>query len=80
MLMRPKQIAVNAFVFHSARAAARYIVEQEAKLGNVRKENTIAKELKRCWQGSCWDMYGKYKVHGIAIAENEEDRITLVEL
>lgn len=78
--MRPKQIAVNALVFHSARAAARYIVDEEAKLGNERKENTIAKELKRCWQGACWEMYGKYKVHGIAMAENEEYRITLVEL
>ena len=47
--MRARPIQVNDIVFESARAAARYIVEQEALLGNVRKENTISKELKRCW-------------------------------
>ena len=60
--MRARPIAVNGIVFPSARAAARYIVEQEAKLGYERKENTIAKELKRCWQGACWYMYDKWMV------------------
>lgn len=75
--MRPKQIAVNALVFHSARAAARYIVEQEAKLGNVRKENTIAKELKRCFPKNgehSWEMYGRWLVKlGTAASEASED-------
>lgn len=60
--MKAKPIEVDGELFESARAAARYIVECEAKLGNTRKENTIAKELKRCWQGAVWDMYGTYHV------------------
>ena len=60
--MKAIPIAVNGIVFPSARAASRYIVEQEAKLGNVRKENTVHKELKRCWQGACWYMYERWLV------------------
>ena len=63
--MRPRPIQVNAIEFESARAAARYIVEQEEKLGNVRKENTVHKELKRCWPengGACWYMYDRWLV------------------
>lgn len=60
--MKAKPIEVNGKLFESARAAARYIVECEAKLGNTRKEDTISKELKRCWKGAVWDMYGKYNV------------------
>lgn len=66
--MRAKPIAVNGVVFPSARAAARYIVDQEAKLGNVHKENTIHKELKRCWQGACWYMYERWMVTQVMIA------------
>jgi hypothetical protein len=66
--MRARPIQVNAIEFESARAAARYIVEQEEKLGNVRKENTIAKELKRCWQGACWYMYERWLVTQVIIA------------
>lgn len=60
--MKAKPIEVNGNLFPSARAAARYIVDEEAKLGNIRKEDTIAKELKRCWKGAVWDMYGTYHV------------------
>ena len=60
--MKAKPIQVNAIEFESARAAARYIVAQEAKLGYARKENTIAKELKRCWQGASWCMYERWLV------------------
>lgn len=63
--MRPIPVQVNAVPFESARAAARYIVEQEGKLGNVRKENTIAKELKRTFAkngGACWYMYERWLV------------------
>lgn len=60
--MKAKPIVVNGVQYESARAAARYIVEQEAKLGNVRKENTIAKELKRCWHGASWYMYERWMV------------------
>lgn len=69
--MKSKPIIVNGVKYLSARAAARYIIAEEAKLGNVRKENTIAKELKRCWQGASWDMYGRWLVH--ASAENTKD-------
>ena len=34
-------------------------------LGEVRKENTLAKELKRCWPkngGHSWLMYGRWTV------------------
>ena len=70
--MRARPIEVNGVVYESARAAARYIVEQEAKLGNVRKENTVHKELKRAWQGACWYMYERWLVsqvmHGFEAA------------
>jgi|CEGC01.1.fsa_nt_gi hypothetical protein len=66
--MKSKPIIVNGVEYPSARAAARYIIAEEAKLGNVRKENTIAKELKRCWQGASWDMYGRWLVHASAAA------------
>jgi hypothetical protein len=73
--MNPKPIAVNGMVFPSTRAAARYIVEQEAKLGNVRKENTIAKELKRTFPengGACWYMYDKWMVTQVMNAVEAE--------
>lgn len=70
--MRARPIQVNAIEFESARAAARYIVEQEEKLGNVRKENTIAKELKRCWQGACWYMYERWLVTQVMIGVEAE--------
>ena len=73
--MRARPIQVNAIEFESARAAARYIVEQEALLGNVRKENTIAKELKRCWQGACWSMYERWLVTQVIIAVEAEGRL-----
>ena len=60
--MRARPIQVNAIEFESARAAARYIVEQEAKLGNARKENTVHKELKRAWHGASWYMYERWLV------------------
>ena len=63
--MRPKPVEINGVVYESARAAARYIVEQEALLGNMCKENTVHKELKRCWPengGGCWYMYDRWLV------------------
>lgn len=63
--MKAVKIMVNNLVFDSARAAARYIVSEEAKIGNERKENTIAKELKRCFPkngGHSWEMYDKWLV------------------
>ena len=68
--MRAIPIEVNGHQFPSARAAARYIVEQELMLGEVRKENTITKELKRCWQkngGHSWMMYGRWAVKSCVI-------------
>lgn len=63
--MKSKPVQVNDLVFPSARAAARYIVAEEAKLGNTRKENTIAKELKRCWAGDSWYMYETWLVTAV---------------
>ena len=76
--MRAKPIAVNGVVYESARAAARYIVEQEAKLGNVRKENTVHTELKRAWPengGACWYMYERWLVTQVMIAIEAEGRL-----
>ena len=70
--MKAKPIQVNAIEFESARAAARYIVAQEAKLGYARKENTIAKELKRCWQGASWYMYERWLVTQVMIGVEAE--------
>ena len=61
-------------MFQSAREAARYIVGEEAKLGNERKENTVAKELKRCFPKNgehSWEMYGRWLVR-YASATGEE--------
>ena len=63
--MRAIPIEVNDLQFPSARAAARYIVAGELELDNERKENTVVKELKRCWQkngGHSWMMYGRWAV------------------
>jgi len=77
--MKANPIKVDKLNFPSTRAAARYIVAEEAKLGNVRKENTIAKELKRCFPkngGNSWPMYGKYVVMlGSAESEANEEGI-----
>ena len=70
--MKARPIAVTGIVFPSARAAAMYIVEQEALLGNVRKENTVHKELKRCWQGASWYMYERWLVTQVMIAFEAE--------
>lgn len=75
--MNPIPIQVNDLVFPSAREAARYIVGEEAKLGFERKENTIAKELKRCFHKNgehSWEMYGRWLVKlGTATSEASED-------
>ena len=76
--MNPIPIQVNETVFLSAREAARYIVDKEAKLGFERKENTIAKELKRCFPKNgehSWEMYGRWLVsHASAGAAGDEDQ------
>lgn len=78
--MKAVKIMVNNLVFDSARAAARYIVSEEAKIGNERKENTIAKELKRCFPkngGHSWEMYGRWLVrHAIELSEASEDQLS----
>ena len=80
--MRAIPVEVNGVQFPSARAAARYIVEQEQLLGFGRKENTIVKELKRCYPkngGHSWLMYGRWLIQhvivGTAGAEGDEDRM-----
>ena len=74
--MRAIPIEVNDLQFPSARAAARHIVAMELILGNERKENTVAKELKRCWpkNGShSWLMYGRWLVRaGVMIGPAAE--------
>ena len=81
--MKSIPIQVNDLVFPSAREAAKYIVGEEAKLGNERKENTIAKELKRCFPKNgrySWEMYGKWLVKlGTAASEASEDHINIKE-
>ena len=81
--MRSIPIQVNELVFPSAREAARYIVGEEAKLGNERKENTVAKELKRCFPkngGHSWEMYDKWLVKlGTATSEASEDYMNIKE-
>ena len=75
--MKSIPIQVNDLVFPSAREAARYIVGEEAKLGFERKENTVAKELKRCFPKNgehSWSMYGRWLVKlGTATSEASED-------
>lgn len=85
--MRAIPIEVNGHQFPSARAAARHIVAMELMLGNERKENTVAKELKRCWPkngGHSWLMYGQWLVKecvmiGPAGAEGDGGKHTTME-
>lgn len=74
--MRAIPIEVNGHQFPSARAAARYIVAEELGLGNERKENTIVKELRRCYPkngGHSWLMYGRWLVKYV-IADTAAER------
>lgn len=73
--MNPIPIQVNNLVFLSAREAARYIVDEEAKLGFERKENTIAKELKRCFPKNgehSWEMYGRWLVSHASTGDEDQ--------
>ena len=66
--MNPVEIRVNRLEFPSCKAAARYIVEEEAKVGNEKKVDTIAKELRRCIPKNgdhSWVMYDKYRVGSV---------------
>ena len=77
--MKAIPIQVNKLVFASTREAARYIVGEELLLGYERKENTIAKELKRCFPKNgehSWEMYGRWLVrHASATSEASEDKL-----
>ena len=79
--MKAIPIKVNTLVFASTREAARYIVGEELLLGYERKENTIAKELKRCFPKNgehSWEMYGRWLVrHAIELSEASEDPINV---
>ena len=59
-----KEVRVNGTLFPSCGHASKWIVDQEALLGNIRKKETISKELRRYLQGrkSEWDMYGLYSI------------------
>jgi len=59
-----KEVTVDGTLFFSAYAAAKYIVEEEEKLGNTRTNNTISKEIRRFLAGKrpSWVMYGLYTI------------------
>ena len=59
-----KEILVEGIVFPSCGSAAKWIVSQEAALGNIRNQDTISKELRRFLQGrkSAWKMYDRYQI------------------
>lgn len=59
-----KPVKIDGIEFPSCGAAAKYIVEEEAKVGELRSKATISKELRRYLQGlrGSWKMYGKYLV------------------
>lgn len=59
-----KPVKIDGIEFPSCGAAAKYIVEEEAKVGEPRNKATISKELRRYLQGlrGSWKMYGKYLV------------------
>lgn len=59
-----KPITINSIRFNSCGSAASYIVEEELKLGYLRKKATISKELRRYLQGRrvSWKMYERYLV------------------
>ena len=76
--MRAIPIKVNKLVFASTCEAARYIVGEELLLGYERKENTIAKELKRCFPKNgehSWEMYSRWLVRYASVVS--EDHINV---
>ena len=59
-----KQITINGQLFQSCGAAAKWIVDKETEVGNIRVRDTISKELRRYLQGrrKAWSMYGVYTI------------------
>lgn len=59
-----KKIIVSGQEFASCGTAAQWIVEQESKINNHRKKDTISKELRRYLQGrrGQWIMYNEYTI------------------
>lgn len=59
-----KPITVDGVLFRSCKAAASYIVKQEAEIGAIRQLPTVSKELRRYLQGlrPAWKMFGKYEI------------------
>lgn len=59
-----KKVHVNGKEFRSANLAANYIVKKEVEKGQVRKQATISKEIRRYLQGKkkSWKMYGRYLI------------------
>ena len=61
-----KPVIINKIHFRSCKSAAKYIVQEELKLGYSRNEATISKELRRYLKGlrPSWAMYYRYTVSG----------------
>ena len=59
-----KPITINDIQFKSCKAAATYIVQQEANDGIIKQVATVSKELRRYLQGlrPAWKMFGKYEI------------------
>lgn len=59
-----KPITINGALFRSCAAAANHIIKEELKLGYLRNQGTVSKELRRYLQGykPSWSMYGRYLV------------------
>lgn len=57
-------IIVDGKIYDAVRQAARYILESEQKIGNIKNIETIRKELKKFTQGKrqAWKMYGRYSI------------------
>jgi len=59
-----KPVTVDGKVFASSRKGAAYILDKELVLGNVKRKDTVAKELRRFVSGErpSWVMYGRYTI------------------
>lgn len=64
ILATGKPIKINSKVFSSIRSAAEYIYQEQAKLGQLRKQQTIRTELRKIHKGLTTTtlMYGEYRI------------------
>lgn len=64
---KSKRVKVDSVVYESYNLAAKYIVSEELKLGNIRQVATVSKEISRFVSSSKEEhiMYNVYKIERV---------------